>query len=108
MVKSYIRSALGLKAEQEIPTRYLMVASCVVALANTALVMPLDCVKTHMEKVDPSSSYVGAFSTIYKEGGFLGFFTGIRLRFMLYFTNALFTVNLLEKLESIVGQLKKD
>ena len=85
-----------------------MFASCFVAFCNTTIVMPIDCVKTHMEKVNPSSSYAGALRAIYSEGGLLGFFTGVRLRFMLYFTNALFTVNLLEKLEGIVNKMKKD
>ena len=64
--------------------------------------MPFDCVKTHMEKVNPTSNYSGALKAIYSEAGLLGFFTGVRLRFLLYFTNALFTVNLLEKLETML------
>jgi len=70
--------------------------------------MPFDCVKTHMEKVNPTSTYVEAAQAIYQKGGALGFFTGVRLRFMLYFTNALFTVNLLEKLEGIVKKQQKE
>lgn len=31
----------------------LMPASFVVAAVNTCMVMPFDCVKTHLEKVDP-------------------------------------------------------
>ena len=67
--------------------------------------MPFDCVKTHMEKVNPTSTYAAAVGAIYNKGGALGFFTGVRLRFMLYFTNAMFTVNLLEKLESMMNNL---
>lgn len=65
--------------------------------------MPLDCVKTHMEKVDPTSTYLNTFKTIYTQGGrsMSAFFTGYRLRFLLHFTNALFAVNLLERLEHI-------
>ena len=37
-----------------------------------------------------------------------GFFTGFRLRFLLYFSNALFAVNFLEKLENIVHVLKNN
>ena len=77
------------------------------ALVNTAIVMPLDCVKTHMEKVDPTSTYLNTFKTIYKQGGGLsGFFTGYRLRFMLHLTNALLAVNFLEKLEAIAKRMK--
>ena len=84
----------------------LIPASVFVALTNTTLVMPLDCVKTHLEKVDPTETYLRTFKTIYRQGGLLGFFTGFRLRFLLYFTNALFAVNLLEKLEYIALYLK--
>ncbi len=38
----------------------------------------------------------------------IGFYTGFRLRFLLYLTNSLFAVNLLEKLESIMRFLKKE
>jgi hypothetical protein len=38
-----------------------MPASAIVALINTTIIMPLDCVKTHLEKVNPSSTYLGAF-----------------------------------------------
>ena len=55
-----------------------------------------------MEKVNPTSTYAEAAKAIYTKGGILGFFTGVRLRFMLYFTNMLFTMNLLEKLEGIL------
>ena len=83
-----------------------MLASAFVAMVNTTLVMPLDCVKTHMEKVNPNSSYASAFKSIYSQAGVLGFFTGVRLRFLLYFTNAIFAVNLLEKLESLARKLR--
>ena len=71
------------------------------------MVMPLDCVKTHMEKVSPNSTYRGAFRAIYDQAGALGFFVGVRLRFMLYLTNAVFAVNFLEKLESISKSMAK-
>ena len=91
---------------QEIPTKLLIPASMIVAAINTTLVMPFDCVKTHMEKRDPTSTYLNTFRNIYRQGGMLSFFTGFRLRFMLYFVNALFVVNLLEKLEGIASFLK--
>jgi hypothetical protein len=72
------------------------------------MIMPFDCVKTHMEKVDPQSSYKGAFKSIYKQGGMLGFFTGVRLRFLLYLTNAVFVVNLLERLEFLAKSVKRN
>lgn len=61
-----------------------------------------------MEKVDPTSTYVNTFKTIFNQGGGLGaFFTGYRLRFMLHASSALFAVNFLEKLESISKKMKK-
>ena len=92
---------MDLRDDEEISTKYLVPASVIVAFTNASLVMPFDCIKTHMEKVNPTSSYIGAAQAIYNKGGLFGFFTGVRLRFMLYFTSNLFTVNLLEKLEGI-------
>ncbi len=43
-----------------------MLTSVIVALINTTMVMPLDCVKTHMEKVDPTTTYLRTFSSIYQ------------------------------------------
>ena len=71
----------------------------VVALVNTCFVMPLDVVKTHMEKVNPTASYLEAFRKIYTDAGLLGFFTGVRVRVLLGFTNSLFLVSILERLE---------
>lgn len=42
-----------------------MAGSIVVAMINTCVVMPFDCVKTHMEKVDPTCTYVNTFRNIY-------------------------------------------
>ena len=103
-----IRKILHIPEKKEIPTRYLIPASFVVALMNTTLVMPLDCVKTHMEKKDPTSTYLNSFRTIYNQGGMFGFFTGFRLRFLMYLSNALFIVSLLEKLEGIALYLRQN
>jgi hypothetical protein len=64
-VKQTIRKAYTITHEQAIPTKLLLPASLCVALINTAIVMPFDCVKTHMEKVDPTSTYLNTFRTIY-------------------------------------------
>lgn len=100
-VKKQIRKAKGIPDNENIPVSYLVPASALVALVNTSIVMPFDCVKTHMAKVNPECSYLAAFHEIYRKSGnsYLGFFTGVRLRFLLYLTNALFVVNILEKLE---------
>lgn len=107
-VKQTLRRVYGISDKESIPAKLLMPGSLCVALVNTAIVMPLDCVKTHMEKVDPTSTYFNTFRTIYRQGGGVyGFFTGYRLRFILHFTNALFAVNFLEKLESIARNMKQ-
>ena len=56
----------GIKTHEAVPTKLLITASLGVALINTAIVMPFDCVKTHMEKVDPTSTYLNTFRTIYQ------------------------------------------
>ena len=88
------------------PNTLLGLCSLVVALVNTSVIMPLDCVKTHMEKVNPQSTYLSAFRSIYQQSGVLGFFTGVRLRMILGFTNALFISNLTERLEHLNLKIK--
>ena len=84
-VKQLIRKRMNISDKDEIPTRLLVPASVFVAFMNTCLVMPFDCVKTHLEKVNPSETYINTFRIIYRQSGMLGFFTGFRLRFLLYF-----------------------
>ena len=102
-VKSFIRRRFGIADSEAISPWLLFPASAVVAFVNTLLVMPLDCIKTHLEKVNPATSYIGAAKSIYEGSGnsVSGFFVGHRLRFMLYLTNALFMVNFLEKIEHL-------
>ncbi|CDW73269.1 UNKNOWN [Stylonychia lemnae] len=106
LLKSQIRRIWNIKESERIPTKFLMMSSLIVAMVNTTIIMPFDCVKTHMEKVDPTSTYVKSFRSIYNQGGLLGFFTGVRLRFLLSLTSALFTVNILERLEHLAHYLR--
>ena len=64
-VKKQIRRIFNIPDNTEIPTKFLIPASVIVALVNTSLVMPFDCVKTHMEKRDPTSTYLNTFRNIY-------------------------------------------
>ena len=57
-IKGWLRRIYGISQSEQIPTKLLVPASFLVALINTAIVMPLDCAKTHMEKVDPTSTYL--------------------------------------------------
>ena len=59
-VKKLIRNRYQIGEKEAIPVAYLLPASAVVAMVNTTLVMPFDCIKTHLEKVSPSSSYLEA------------------------------------------------
>ena len=83
-----------------------MPGAIMVALGNTVMVMPFDCAKTHMEKHDPTVTYLNTFRNVYRQAGLIGFYTGFRLRFLLYLTNSIFAVNLLEKLEHIYFKIK--
>lgn len=106
LVKKMIRQHYKISDSESIPTSMLIPASALVALVNTCIVMPFDCVKTHLEKVSPSATYNQAVREIYKQSGnsCLGFFTGVRLRFLLHLTNAIFVVNILEKFDSLKRQ----
>ena len=108
-IKMKIRAFYEIKESDPIPTSLLMPASALVALCNTALVMPLDCIKTHLAKANPEQTYLGAISEIYQKSGnsYTGFFTGIRLRFLLYLTNAIFVVNFLELLDQYKKQIRE-
>jgi hypothetical protein len=64
-IKQTIRRVYGISNNESIQTKLLIPDSLIVAMVNTAMVMPLDCVKTHMEKVDPTSTYLNTFKTIY-------------------------------------------
>ena len=60
LIKQFIRKNYAIKDNEPISAKLLIPASALVALVNTTLVMPLDCIKTHLEKVSPSSTYLGA------------------------------------------------
>ena len=59
-VKQAIRRVYSIPDSDKIPVNLLMPASGLVAIVNTVLVMPFECVKTHLEKINPSNTYVGA------------------------------------------------
>jgi hypothetical protein len=49
-MKDVLRHHLLLNRSEAIPARHLMVGSMFVALINTVVIMPFDCIKTHMQK----------------------------------------------------------
>eukprot|EP00347_Sterkiella_histriomuscorum_P012923 403366706 len=107
LVKQTLRKYYQIKDNENIPTRYLLPGSLVVAIINTICVMPLDAVKTFFQKVDPTASWVDAVREIHSQGGLKGFFVGWRLRYAMYLLHAIFTVDLLERLENWANQLSK-
>jgi hypothetical protein len=105
-VKKAIRKHYNYGEKQQIPLRQLLPASIIITLFNTTLVLPFDCVKTHMEKRDPTSTYLQTFGNIYREAGVITFFTGYRIRFMMYLLNIVFATVLMEKFESVASFLR--
>jgi solute carrier family 25 carnitine/acylcarnitine transporter 20/29 len=55
-IKKLIRRHYRIPDDQNIPSRYLMVASFFVSLINVICVMPFDAMKTMMQKVKPTGS----------------------------------------------------
>ncbi|CDW78178.1 UNKNOWN [Stylonychia lemnae] len=108
MIKQLIKNQYSIKIDEVIPTRYLLVGSFAVALINTMCVMPFDAVKSFFQKIDPIANWSDAIKYIYKEAGIKGFFVGWRLRYSMYLLHAVFTVDLLEKLEHWSNQLYKN
>lgn len=71
-------------------------------------VMPFDAVKTFFQKVDPKAKWYAAVADIYNVAGLNGFFVGWRLRYAMYLLHAVFTVDLLEKLENWANAVDRE
>jgi len=99
-LKTKIRKHLNLREDEKIKSRYLIPASILIALINCGFAMPFDVLKTQLEKVDSTKNYKNSFKYVIKSGGYYAFFTGYRIRMLMYIINALFSVNLLEFLEN--------
>ena len=71
-------------------------------------VMPFDIMKTMMQKVKPMGTLGETVKEIYREVGMKGFFVAWRVRYLLYLTQALFTVNIIESFENrLRGKVKQ-
>jgi Mitochondrial carrier protein len=77
-----------------------MVGSLFVSLINVMCVMPFDAMKTMMQKVKPTSNLTETAKEVFREAGFKGFFVAWRVRYLLYLTQALFTVDIIERFEN--------
>jgi hypothetical protein len=106
-VKKIIRKNFAIPDDQNIPTRYLLVASFFISLINVICVMPFDAMKTMMQKVKPTETLPDTVKKVWREAGFTGFFVAWRVRYMLYLTQALFTVDIIERFENkLRGKVK--
>ena len=89
-----------------------MVASFFGAVISTIIIMPFDSLKTNQqifEKQGAEQEKYGAIcSRIYKESGIRGFFVGWRIRFSMYLIHALFTIDILERLDTLKRKLNKE
>lgn len=90
---------LSIPDNQKLTFWQLLPAVIPLAMTNAAVIMPFDCAKTNMEKKDPSVTYITTFKNIYSKGGPLAFYTGIRIRFIMYLLTDMFNINMLEFLE---------
>lgn len=98
-VKLKLRQKFGIKKEEQIPLKLLLPGSLLVALVNSAIVMPFEVVKTQLEKERSAVSIRRSFDSIYQSGrGTQALFTGFRLRLLLTLSNATLTAILLEVL----------
>lgn len=68
---------------------------------NTAIVHPLDCIKTNQQKIQSSKhdNIRGVFEYIYKGYGIRGLYVGWEARMLQYMINSAFTVAVLEGLK---------
>lgn len=107
VMKTSLRKFYNIPDDKSIPTHYLVAGSIFVALVNSFCVMPLDAMKTTMQKFDPLMSIRDSAKLVYKQAGFRGFFVGWRIRFTLYLLHAVFTVDLLERLETMTRNISR-
>ena len=91
---------MKIKEDERIKTRYLIPGSFGVACINTFCVMPFDNIKTQMQRFNlPEQSFYNAYKFTTEQRGFGGLWVGWRFRLTHYMFSALFTVDLLEKME---------
>jgi hypothetical protein len=78
----------------------LLLISLVEGGINTVVILPIDAVKTNLQKINSSNArtILGVVRYIYSRYGIKGFYTGWSLRLIQYMIHSGFTVSLLEKL----------
>lgn len=99
-MKQTLRTHLDLTREETIPSKMLFIGSAFVAVVNTLIIMPFDCIKTQMQRAgNNSATQRQAFMKVMQQAGVKGLFVGWRIRFAMYQLHAIMTVTLLDKLE---------
>lgn len=88
-----------------LPVMWLLGVGFIEGSINTLFVLPLDCVKTHFQKVDSDHNLriTDVFLFIVKRYGFRGIYVGWQVRLLQYIVNALFTITILEHLKLACG-----
>lgn len=79
----------------------LMGAGTVVGIVNTAVTLPFDYVKTHLQQrsAHDTGGLAKAVKQLYARYGATAFYSGWRTRMLHYILHGIFTVTILEKLE---------
>lgn len=88
--------------EGNLPFKCLIMAGFVVGSVNTFICMPLDVVKTQMQKHSPleEKKVSQAMRYILKNYGIKGLYTGWQVRMIQYFIQSAMTVTMLDRLET--------
>jgi hypothetical protein len=93
-------------ASRSIPFVIFLGISIIEGGINTAVVMPLDCMKTQLQKTDSeSASFLDTFRRLYFRHGGKAFYTGWQVKLFQYIIHAAFTVALLEQLRNSVQSI---
>jgi len=105
--KMYIRRKYNIDPyKQTIPFGLMLPLALVSSVINVLAVMPFDMVKTNLQKEKPERvvKLIKTYATIHNVKYF---FVGWRLRFLQYFIQNIFTMNMLETMEIKYRKLKQ-
>jgi len=99
--RTYAKKMNG-NPDGHLPFKCLIIAGFIVGAVNTLICMPLDVVKTQMQKHSPIDErrIMPAVRIILKSYGMKGLYTGWRVRMCQYFIQSAMTVTMLDRLES--------
>lgn len=84
---------------------WLLIISIIVGGINTAVVLPIDSIKTNVQRTSRKNAHksLETMIYIYNVYGFRGLYVGWQIRWMQYMVHASFTVPILEQLKSSYG-----